>query len=172
MGSVDQILKLLNKQALVEVASSLAGTPACQLGSPITGLGYIIFVISFLASAERWAARIPLDQDDSFCQASVRPLQLAHKAPNVTAPRIHGYFDCGSSGNNPVGVGYMLLDWIEGSVLMPWDWLTPTVPIRHKILHQIAELMLNLITQCPLDDQVLFYGTSASLYITGPSSPY
>lgn len=161
MESVAKILELLNKEALVEAVSSLAGTPACSLdnSSPISGLGYVIFVISFPARDDRWAVRIPLDQEDSFFQTSIIPLQHAHKAPGVPAPRIHGYWDCGSSGNNPVGVGYMLLDWVEGSVLEPWDQLTPAVSNRHKILHQIADLMLNLITQCLPDDQTLFYCT-------------
>lgn len=161
MGSVAKILELLNKQALVEVVSSLAGTPACSLDNslPISGLGYVIFVISFPARDDRWAVRIPLDQDDSFYQTSIMLLQHAHKAPTVPAPRIHGYLNCGSSGNNPVGVGYMLLEWAEGSVLEPWDQLMPAISNRHKILDQIADLMLDLITQCLPDDQTLFYGT-------------
>lgn len=89
----------------------------------------------------------------------------------LPAPRIHGYFDCGSSGDNPVGVGYMLLDWIEGSALMPWDRLTPPVPARHKLMHRIADPMLDLITQCPLDEQVLFYGMPP-LYHSGPFSSH
>ncbi|KAB8210286.1 hypothetical protein BDV34DRAFT_220878 [Aspergillus parasiticus] len=161
MGSVDEVLKLLDKQALLEVASSLAGTPARQLDnniSPITGPGYVIFRISFPSTNERWAARIPLNQDDSFFQICIRPIQLAHGSSNVPAPRIHGYCDCGSRGYNPVGVGYMLLDWIEGSPMLPWDQLTPAAPYRQKILDQIADLILNMILECPLDDQTLFYG--------------
>ncbi|KNG82932.1 hypothetical protein ANOM_007954 [Aspergillus nomiae NRRL 13137] len=161
MRSVDEVLKLLNKQALLEVASSLAGTPACQLdnnSSPITGPGYIIFIISFRDRHERWAARIPLNQDDSFLEICIRPIQLARKSPNVPAPRIHGHFDCGSCGYNPVGVGYMLLDWIEGSPMMPWDQSTPPVPYRQKVLDQITDLILNMILECPLDTETLFYG--------------
>jgi hypothetical protein len=91
---------------------TLAGTPDCQAAntSPFTGAGYMIFIIIFPGKDERWAARIPLDQEDSFLETCVKPLQLAHMAPHIAAPRIHGYFDCGSSDNNPVGVGYMLLD--------------------------------------------------------------
>ncbi|KAE8138723.1 hypothetical protein BDV38DRAFT_281652 [Aspergillus pseudotamarii] len=161
MGSVDEVFKLLNKQALVEVVSSLAGTPACQLdnnSSPITGPGYVIFIISFHEKDERWAARIPLNQDDSFLEICTRPIQLAHWSPNSPAPRIHGYFDCGSRGYNPVGVGYMLLDWIEGSPMTPWDQSTPASPYRQKVLDQITDLILNMILECPLDDQTLFYG--------------
>ncbi|RAQ48708.1 hypothetical protein AFGD_010750 [Aspergillus flavus] len=161
MGSVDEVLRLLDKEALVQVASSLAGTRGCQLdndSSPITGPGYIIFIISFPDRDERWAARIPSNQDDSFFQICTRPIQLAHRSPNVPAPRIHGYFDCGSHGYNPVGVGYMLLDWIEGSPMMPWEQLTPAAPYRQKVLDQIADLILIMILECPLDDQTLFYG--------------
>ncbi|KAE8374929.1 hypothetical protein BDV26DRAFT_295531 [Aspergillus bertholletiae] len=152
MGSVNEILKLLDKKALVEVASLLAGTPACQLdnNSPITSPGYIIFIISFHERDERWAARIPLNQEDSFLQTRIRPIQLAHRCPDVTAPRIHGYFDCSDSGDNPVSVGYMLLDWIEGSVL-----------------DQIADLLLNMMNGCPLDDTVLFYVSSTGI-VTSP----
>ncbi|KAE8331516.1 hypothetical protein BDV39DRAFT_201166 [Aspergillus sergii] len=78
MVSVNEVLKLLNKQALVQVASSLAGTPARQLDnniSPITGPGYVILELAFI-----------------------------------------------------------------------------------KVLDQIADLILNMILECPLDDQTLFYG--------------
>ncbi|GMG27564.1 unnamed protein product [Aspergillus oryzae var. brunneus] len=131
MGSVDEVLRLPDKQALVQ--------------------------------------RLPLNQDDSFFQICTRQIQLAHRSPNVPAPRIHGYFDCGSHGYNPVGVGYMLLDWIEGSPMMPWDQLTPAAPYRQKVLDQIADLILIIILECPLDDQTLFYGTPASNHITEPS---
>ncbi|GMF77331.1 unnamed protein product [Aspergillus oryzae] len=137
MGSVDEVLRLPDNQALVQVASSLAGTRGCQL------------------------------DNDSY--PSLDQIQLAHRSPNVPAPRIHGYFDCGSHGYNPVGVGYMLLDWIEGSPMMPWDQLTPAAPYRQKVLDQIADLILIIILECPLDDQTLFYGTPASNHITEPS---
>ncbi|RAQ68036.1 hypothetical protein COH20_011740 [Aspergillus flavus] len=144
MGSVDEVLRLPDKQALVQL--------------PITGPGYIIFIISFPDRDERWAARLPLNQDDSFFQICIRPIQLAHRSSNVPAPRIHGYFDCGSHGYSPVGVGYILLDWIEGSPMMPWEQLTPAAPYRQKALDQIADLILIMILECPLDDQTLFYG--------------
>lgn len=81
MESVDEVLELLDKQALVEVVSSLASTPAYQLdnsSSPITRPGCIIFIVSFHEKDERWLARIPLNQDDSFLEICIRPIQLAH----------------------------------------------------------------------------------------------
>ncbi|KAF7627464.1 hypothetical protein AFLA_002845 [Aspergillus flavus NRRL3357] len=41
---------------------------------------------------------------------------------------------------------------------MPWDQLTPAAPYRQKVLDQIADLILIIILECPLDDQTLFYG--------------
>ena len=65
----------------------------------------------------------------------------------------------------------MLLDWIEGSPMTPWDQSTPAAPYRQEVLDQIADLILNMILECPLDDQTLFYGTSASYYTIELSSP-
>lgn len=168
MGSVERILDLLNKQALVEAASSFAGSPTCQIDSSPSSItpGYIIFVIAFPDRDERWAARIPLDQDESF-ELCIAPLKLANRSANVPAPRLYGYSECGP--NNPVGVGYMLLDWVEGSSLMPWDHVIPSPPNRLKILHQVADLILNLITKCLPDDSIIYYGMSTLLLLLGCS---
>lgn len=160
MSPLDETLEKLNKDALLRTASSLSSESACYLiGEPINQSSCTIFVIKFPRENKCWAARIPEDQEYSFLQISVKPLEfLAHNLPNIPAPRLHGYFDAGVEGDNLVGVAYMLLDWIEGKHMPPWSLTSPTVPMRHKLLDQLADMMLEMLSNQKIEGDIPFYG--------------
>ena len=162
MTPSEENLKLLNKDALLHIASSLSGQSPCHfVGSPITQSSCTIFIIKFPHENKCWAARIPEDQENSFLEISVKPLKhVAHNFPNIPAPRVHGYFDAGAKGNNPVGVAYMFLDWIEGKHMPPWSLTSPSIPTRHKVLHQLADMMLEMLSKNKLEGDLLYYGKS------------
>jgi len=155
----NETLEKLNKDALLHTATSLSsGSPCYFIGEPITQSSCTIFVIKFPGENKCWAARIPEDQEYSL-QISVKPLEfLAHNLPNIPAPRLHGYFDAGVERNNPVGVAYMLLDWIEGKHMPVWSLASPTVPIRHKLLDQLAGMMLDMLSNNKIEGDIPFYG--------------
>lgn len=161
-SSSKEVLGLLNQTALLRTASSLAHGTECRfVGDPIVRPGVTILVILFPNGNTRWAARIPHDQDFPFVDFCVRPLEfLAKNHPGVPAPRVHSYFDVDTGGTNPVGVAYMLLDWIEGSQMQPWSIDDPPPSKRMKVLDQLAEIIVELLLSNQIDENVLYYGTS------------
>ncbi len=93
---------------------------------------------------------------------SLKPLEcIARNFLRIPAPRLHGYFDAGAKGDNPVGVAYMLLDWIEGKHMPPWSLTSPEVPLRHKVLDQLADMMLEMLTKENVEGDIPFYGESS-----------
>ena len=161
MAPPEEILKLLNKDALLQVASSLSGGLSCHfLGDPVAHSSYTILVIEFLLEHKLWAARISEDQEYSFLEISLIPLgYIARNFPNIPAPRVHGYFDAGAKGKNPVGVAYMPLDWIEGKPMPPWSLTGPPCLTRKKLLRQLARMMFEMLST-PAKDDITFYGKS------------
>ena len=163
MALWDHILCQLNREALLQTASSLANKLPCHfVEAPIFRDHCMLLVIEFRDAKKRWAARNPIDQDYSFLEISVRPLEfVARRHPSLPAPRLHGYFDAGAVGDNPVGVAYMLVDWMEGVPMEPWSLDDPPVPMRQKLLDQLAGMMLEMLSMTVVDEDILFYGDSA-----------
>lgn len=125
---------------------------------PMHSFSCIVLTIEFPEEKVRWAARIPYDQEFSFLRFCVRPLEyVARNFPNVPAARVHGYFDAGAVGENPVGVAYMLVDWTEGKHMEPWSLTEPAFAMKKKVLDQLADMMLEMLLK-PAGDDILFYG--------------
>jgi len=124
----------------------------------------MVLRIRFPNSGTLWAGRIPSDQEYSFHAVSIQPLMfIARNHPSLSAPRLHGYFDAGAAGDNPVGVAYMLVDWIEGEPMPPWSLKDPPVLMRRKVLDQLAEIILEMLSLTTFDGDILFYGKFAAL---------
>jgi hypothetical protein len=172
MAPWDQVMSQLNKDALLQRASSLADGALCHfIDAPLYRTDWVILMIEFPDEDKRWAARIPLDQEFSFLEISVRPLQfIARKHPSLPAPRLYGYFDAGAVGDNPVGVAYMLVDWIEGRHMEPWTLDSPPVPMRHRVLEQLADMMLEMLLENAVDEDILYYGDFAGYPLLATSS--
>ena len=173
MAPSEETLQQVNKDALLRIASSLCGGSPCHfVGDPITQSSCTILVIRFPKEDRSWAARIPEDQEYSFLDICVIPLEcVALNFPNIPAPRLHGYFDAGAKGDNPVGVAYMLVDWIEGKHMPAWSLTSPTVSIRQKVLDQLAEMMLEILSTKEVKGNIHFYGmTPAQLSTNLPSN--
>lgn len=158
----DTIRDKINKEALIQRATLLSnGSESHLVGDAIQTNGAIILKICFPSHGNTWAARIPFDQEAPFYEMSIQPLEfLARNHPEIPAPRVHDYVDGGSKEGNPVGVAYMLVDWLDGSHLRPWSLTEPPVAVRHKVLDQIADLMLNMLSKDPVGGDILFYGIS------------
>lgn len=166
MESPEDVFKRVNKDALLNVASSAADGLKCQLdtGIPIVGCGYVILVIYFPDIGNRWMARFPLDQEFSFLESCVEPLEyVGRNFSHLPAPQIHGYSDAGRE--TPVGAAYMLLDWIDGTPLKPWDHLEPPAPTKHKVLEQLAEFMLDMIL-ADAKEGITYYGMCSLIIIS------
>lgn len=155
----ENIRNKINKDALLQRASQLAHGSECQFtDDSIETNGVIILKIHFPKHGNTWAARIDLDQEWPFYEMSIQPLEfLARNFPEIPAPRVHDYVDAGSDAENPVGVAYVLIDWLDGNHLKPWSLTEPPVPVRHKVLDQIADLMLNMLSKNPAGSDIRFY---------------
>lgn len=70
----------------------------------------------------------------------------------------HDYVDAGAEGENSIGVAYILMDWLDGSHMKPWSLTEPPIKIKHHVLNQIADIMLNMLLKNPIDGDILFYG--------------
>ena len=165
MSETEDILARVNRDALLKLASSWAGGLPCQLDDrpPVIAVGYVLLLVVFPSSGKRWLARIPFDQDDSFVEFCVRPLEyLAHHHSHVPAPRIHGYVDGGSGSDRDVGVAFMMMDWIPGETMNPWDPLDPPAAAKDKLLHFIADFMLDMIAKPAVKGDILFYGKAST----------
>lgn len=156
------IIDKVNKDALLQRASSLAnGSPCHFLDNPIQRVDQVILRIYFPNEDKTWAAKIPFDQEFSFYEIAVQPLEfLARQHPGIPAPRVHAYVDVGGpeEGENPVGVAYMLIDWQDGKPMQAWSLSEPPVETRHKVLDQIADLMLEMLSKDAVDGGIRFYG--------------
>lgn len=167
MDSWKDIISRLNLDELLQKASSLSDGLSCEFdGPPIYRKDWLIFRIRFAAKQKSWAARIPKDQKYSFRDISIKPLEvIARRHPRIRAPRLHGYVDAGTctTDNNPVGVAYMLLDWIEGKTMQPWSEDHPPTRLRQKFLDQLADITWEMLSDPVDQEDVLFYGTPNSV---------
>ena len=162
MCPADEILAKVNKHALVKHASALNQNKRCFiLGAPIVRPKQAILRIFFPRVNKCWAARFPVDQQSSFYESSIVPLLYIGNSPvGMLAPRIHDYVDGGIwAAQNPVGVAYILMCWIDGSPMQPWTMDNPPGNARRCILDQIADLMLGMLRHNILGGSIRFHGT-------------
>ena len=162
MDSADNLLSRINLDALLQVISSQApNEPKCHYVSnkPVVSSGYLIFIIEFSQSGQRWAARFPFAQEFPFAAFTVEPLQyIARNFPELPAPRVHSYSEPGQESS--IGAAYVLLDWVDGFPLEPWSLESPSVATRHKVLHQLADFMLQM-TLKSASKGISYYGMYA-----------
>lgn len=52
-------------------------------------------------------------------------------------------------------MAYMLVDWTEGVHMEPWSLDYPPVPMRQKVLDQLADMMLEILLKDAVDEDVL-----------------
>lgn len=120
----------------------------------------LLLVLEFAQSKSRWAVRLPTDYGvpaEYWAPCLVPPLLFIETAlPQLPAPRIHSY---SFSYDGPVGVPYILLDWIEGKPLPPFTDTWPRREQRYNILDELSDILLDLIF-CPLDHAqgIRYYG--------------
>ena len=121
--------------------------------------GYVLYVLHSAKVAKRLLARFPLLQGEPFFQESIQPLHyIAKYHPSIPAPQVYSAADAVSAHTNDIGAAYMLLDWMEGSPLQPFDLKSPPIAARIRVLEQLAEIMLELLLGHAQRDDINFYG--------------
>ena len=167
MPSAEDVLSKLKSTALTEIIEAKA-KEQCQVDvkTPVAVTDFHILLRAYLLSSGRtWLIRIPKDQEYSILGwASVRPLEyVAEKFPNLPAPRAHGHSDSSDLANNPVGVCYMMLDWIHGGIVPPFTLQSPSLEAKRLVLDQLAELMLDMLLAPATGD--ILYGRLKSRFV-------
>jgi aminoglycoside phosphotransferase (APT) family kinase protein len=92
---------------------------------------------------------------------------ISRSFDSFPAPRV--YHSC-LEENNPVGVPFMILDWIEGMSMPQWrPGLPPNESARMQFLDQFSDAFLDLVLT-PLTDRsgndIEYYGMCSIVMLT------
>lgn len=119
---VDKCLHATNWAALRQYAASLNNGVKCTVLPRITnGLNHLVCVLQFKNKA-RWVARIQMSRSTpqlaAKLQSEVATMALLAERTRVPVPRVFGYE---VDADNPVGVAFMLMEYLSGDVAMDAD---------------------------------------------------
>lgn len=64
----------------------------------------------------------------------------------------------------------MLVDWIGDRHMEPWSLDSPPVPMRQRVLEQLADMMLEMLLENAVDEGILYYGDFAGYSLLATSS--
>lgn len=126
-----------------------------------------ILIIQFSDYSGRWAVHIPLeynsDEVESWKSFIIAPLQhLGDSIPHFCGPKLHHY---SLSHENPIGIPYIILDWIEGKPLGPF---TNDIPLsaRMGLLDDLGDVLLDMMS-CSLENakDIIYYGIQIGIFI-------
>ncbi|KAI9695935.1 MAG: hypothetical protein M1820_008347 [Bogoriella megaspora] len=107
-----------------------------------------VFKLSFKSRKSSLAVRVPLympvcspDEKIDALRMEMQSLQTLETKGFQWAPKCYGH---SLTFDNPVRHPFIILTWIEGSVLH-WDEESPPPLVRDKLLRQLASIQLSLI---------------------------
>lgn len=114
---------------------------------PLSGKQCFIYVVRFPDGA-MWAVRIPIHASHlppesiaSYVETEVSILKRLEASGFSWSPRLLGY---DSRFDNLIGFPYIVLRWIEGTPLEWSDTIPPHRESRNRILHQMADIIVDL----------------------------
>jgi hypothetical protein len=130
--------------------------------------------IEFPQHGRKLLARIPLKDSGSVSriEASVATMSFARWVRNIPAPKIHAW---NASNDNPVGVPYVLQEYIENAV-EPWQvWGKASDSTRSGILEELAHWHAAFLEPLPpllsdIGDLGFAPGLSAAAPLLDPQS--
>ena len=116
-SSIRASLARINWNELCLRASRLNNGLLCTpLDLENAGLNNVVRLLQFPDSSTVWVVRIPLNDSDTTChrlQAEIDAMHLIAEKTDVRLPRI---FDYELTANNPVGVPFILMEFLPGNV--------------------------------------------------------
>ncbi|KAI1267856.1 kinase-like domain-containing protein [Xylariaceae sp. FL1019] len=135
--SVQQATKNTNWGKLCQLASTLNnGLPCVLLDKPATNGGFNLVRLLEFSDGTRWIARIPLrcsTADSTKLQSEVDAMQLVQECSAVPIPKIFAYE---VDGNNPIGVPFVLMEFLLGNTAIDaaggWDVHKGEIPLAHR----------------------------------------
>ncbi|KAI1182632.1 kinase-like domain-containing protein [Nemania serpens] len=139
---VDEYSAQVDWHKLCLRASNLNNGRPCEvLEDTNAGLNHIVRLLRFQDSNTLWIVRIPIRRNDtrskparsSGIQAEVDVMRLLHERTNIGIPRI---FDYELTANNPIGVAFILMEFLPGNVAMDafggWASHYGAIPPEHR----------------------------------------
>ncbi|KAI1121236.1 kinase-like domain-containing protein [Nemania abortiva] len=114
---VDQAIQKTNWDRICERASSIKGLPCRPLNKITNGLHNLVRLLEFSDSTQ-WIARISLYRSDTVSKTlrgEVDVMHLVKARSKLPVPRVFAYE---IDENNPIGVPYILMEFIPGNTAM------------------------------------------------------
>ncbi|CAD0083684.1 unnamed protein product [Aureobasidium vineae] len=149
-----QLLRRIDFEQLGARASSVRNGIPCRVEMPLNGRdtrylmmgGMNLHVRIIFEDKITWIARIrrsnatspPPQLRDRILKSEIQTLLFLEKT-NIPTPKVWGYALEGQE--NPVGVGYILMDCMPGKVL---DWSSASQERKRKIIAQLADIYIEL----------------------------
>lgn len=149
---LDTCVKATNWDALCFYASTLNNSIECRILPNITnGQFHLVRLLEF-EDQSRWIARIQLRESTEILakelQREVDAMAIVRERTNVPVPQVFGYE---TNDSNPVGVAFILMEFLPGNVAMDADGGYEThngeIPTQHKthFYNEVAQIQVNIL---------------------------
>ncbi|KAF8526960.1 hypothetical protein BU17DRAFT_82459 [Hysterangium stoloniferum] len=139
----------INWDQVLKTASSIRGKPCAVFEAEEFSGGCNIINRILFDDGILWALRIPYDEMHLPVECTVTTMRYVHRTvPSIPVATVHAWSD--SEDGDGVGTPYMLLDWIDGKPL-EWDANVPPPAAREKVLHQLAQYIVDLLAHTAID---------------------
>ncbi|KAK0610583.1 hypothetical protein B0T17DRAFT_565496 [Bombardia bombarda] len=150
---LDELCRRINGENLCACASQLRGGVQCavdlspkKLRSLMGGQNCHAGVV--FTDGVVWLARLRLSNvisplpevRDYVLRSEAATMLFLKRHTRIPSPRVFGWA-CESDPGNAVGVGYILMEKLEGT---PLDWQNATTAQREKVVRQLADIMLEI----------------------------
>lgn len=141
-----QLLNKIDHHALVKLVPRISGS-FCEIDRVPIIKSYMnmLLLLHEKDSNKQWIARIPYDQEDEeFLVDQVEPLIRASKRfKSFRCPRLYHY-GLAKDEKNPLGMDFMLLDFIDGRQMPMWTETFPTMKQKRQVLEQVADVYMEM----------------------------
>lgn len=95
----------------------------------------------------QWITRIPYQQEDAeFLPEQVEPVVRARKKFSFKVPYLYHY-GLAKDPDNPLGMDFMLLEFIDGRMMTMWTETFPTWDQKKQVLAQIAGIYIEMLSK-------------------------
>ena len=134
------------------IASKANRDVECAALDQVTsGLNNVVRLLEF-SDQSRWAARIPINPNARL-ETEVTTMQFIRERSDLVVPRVFAY---ALDENHPVGVAYMLMEVLPGTVAMDalggYEVHRGVIPVQHRLVFYRSVAACHVRSQLlPLD---------------------
>ena len=139
------LLNRLDTNVLVSFVPKLAGA-CCEIDRVpiITSYMNMLLLLHEKHTNMQWITRFPYEQEDpKFLPEQVEPFIRAQKKFSFKIPYLYHYGLAKDPGN-PLGLDFMLLEFIDGRMMNMWTETFPTWEQKKQVLTQLADIYMEM----------------------------